>query len=176
MNQKEQVQTIKQSLMRLPRFRSRCALCHSKKHKSGFTFHHKRYLPGELTYSNFPNPLAYYQYLEPLVRADPNRFILLCSDHHQALERSLRYSDKTWSRLNRLRSETIRSRQEQPFMVGAIWKNAHGAAKTWRQHTTAISGAPAGRASIGAQSEPRLWRVHGVQERQMFICEKEKTY
>ena len=120
MNQREKVLAIKQALMRLPNFKSRCALCHTKKSRSGFTFHHKRYIPGELTYSNFPNTLSYYQYLEPLIRADPKRFMLLCSDHHQALERALRYNNTTWQRLNRLRRETIRARQDQNFITGII--------------------------------------------------------
>ena len=112
MSQREQINQIKTSLMKLPQFRSRCAMCHTKKSKSGFIFHHRNYIQDEKTYSDFPNGLAYHQYLEPLIRADPKRFRLLCSDHHQALERALRYGPSLWRRLNWLRRDTLKARAE----------------------------------------------------------------
>lgn len=108
-NQRDQVLAIKAGLARL--YRSRCAICHCKKSKSGFTFHHLYYLPAEKTYKDFANTLSYYQYLEPIILAQPDRFLYLCSDHHQALERCCRYGDKTWRKLNRYRTLTLRSRR-----------------------------------------------------------------
>lgn len=109
MNQKEQVGAIKKELGRL--YRSRCAMCGAKKSESGFTFHHIWYLPNEKTYRDFPNALQYYEYLAPLIRNNTGRFMYLCSDHHQALERACRYGDKLWKKLNRLRARTLRSRR-----------------------------------------------------------------
>ena len=109
MSQREKVLAIKSSLAKL--YRSRCMMCGAKKSKSGFTFHHIWYESGEKTYRDFPNPLAYYEYLAPLIRANTGRFMLLCSDHHQALERACRYGDRMWRKLGRLRARTLKARQ-----------------------------------------------------------------
>jgi len=109
MNQRDQVLAIKTELAKL--YRSRCAICHCKKSRSGFTFHHIWYWKDEKTYKDFDNTLQYYQYLKPLIIKEPQRFLYLCSDHHQALERTCRYGDKLWQRLNKYRRITLRSRR-----------------------------------------------------------------
>lgn len=91
MNQRRKLLALKAELARHPRFRSRCHICHCKKSKSGFTFHHIWYESWELTYSDFKTPLEYYTYLKPLIQSNPKRFLYLCSDHHQALERMARW-------------------------------------------------------------------------------------
>ena len=91
MNQREKANQIKTELARHPRFRSRCYICHCKKSKSGFTFHHIWYVPEDRTFSDFDNVLDYYQYLYPIIKLNPNRFLYLCSDHHQAIERMARW-------------------------------------------------------------------------------------
>ena len=74
------------------------------------TFHHLWYLPGELTYSDFADPLVYYEELENLVRQNPKRFLYLCSDHHQAVERNVRWGDTNFKRLVRAVRMTKQSR------------------------------------------------------------------
>ncbi|MFI5416440.1 MAG: hypothetical protein ACHQW9_00105 [Nitrososphaerales archaeon] len=91
MNQKEKLTKLKQDLAKHPRFRSRCYICHCKKSKSGFTFHHIWYEPYDLTYKDFKTSLAYYTNLKPFIAQTPERFLYLCSDHHQALERMARW-------------------------------------------------------------------------------------
>lgn len=91
MNKREQVNQIKSALARHPRFRSRCYVCHCTKSKSGFTFHHIWYVETDRTYSDFADTLEYYSYLKPVILQDPKRFMYLCSDHHQALERMARW-------------------------------------------------------------------------------------
>lgn len=65
------------------------------------TFHHLWYEPGELTYNDFPDTLAYYEYLVEKIVSEPARFLYLCNPHHQAVERMKRYGDVTWPRLLR---------------------------------------------------------------------------
>lgn len=101
MNQRERINRIKAELALLPRFKSRCFVCHCKKSKSGFTFHHLWYEPYELTYKDFKNPLEYYENLKLFVQANPKRFLYVCSDHHQAIERNARWGSKNFARLVR---------------------------------------------------------------------------
>ena len=90
---------IKSDLARLPRFKNRCYVCHTEKSKRGMTFHHLNYEPGELTYSDFPSPLDYYEYLKYKVRQNPKRFLYVCNTHHQAITRIHRFSPLTRKRL-----------------------------------------------------------------------------
>lgn len=113
-NQKEQVNLIKTRLARHPRFRSQCYVCHCKKSKSGFTFHHIWYEDNERTYSDFKHAIDYYEYLYPLVLKNPKRFLYLCSDHHQALERMARWG-KNLPRLIRAVHMTQKARKIQSY-------------------------------------------------------------
>lgn len=106
MNQRDALRQIKQSIAAHHRFRGRCYVCGCKKSKSGMTFHHLYYTNTERTYSDFKNPLEYYTYLKPIILAEPYRFLYLCSDHHQALERLCRWGDRNLSRLLRARRLT----------------------------------------------------------------------
>ena len=76
-----------------------CYVCKKPKSKKGMTFHHKRYIINDVVHSSYPKNssgnLQYYQDLAPLIRKNPKRFIYLCSPHHQAVERLLRYGDTT---------------------------------------------------------------------------------
>ena len=98
----QQILEIKSSLARLPRFKSRCYVCHTKKSRKGFTFHHLWYVLNDVIRKDFPKSLAgtlqYYQKLEPLIRKDPKRFLYVCNPHHQAITR-LRMWGKNMSRL-----------------------------------------------------------------------------
>lgn len=114
MNQREKTNQIKAELARHPHFRSRCYICHCKKSKSGFTFHHIIYADWEMTYSDFKTPLEYYTYLKPIIENNPKRFLYLCSDHHQALERMARWG-KNLPRLIRAVRLTQKARTIQSY-------------------------------------------------------------
>ncbi len=77
----------------------RCYVCHCEKSHSGMTFHHLWYLKGERTYKDFATPLQYYQYLAPLIRDQPERFLYVCNTHHQAITRLHRFSKIKRNRL-----------------------------------------------------------------------------
>jgi hypothetical protein len=98
-SQKIKLVGIKQDLARLPRFKNRCYVCHAQTHKRGMTFHHLSYLPGEMTYSDFPNSLEYYQYLSYKIKENPKRFLYVCNIHHQSIERVKRFSPLNRNRL-----------------------------------------------------------------------------
>lgn len=76
-----------------------CFVCKKAKSKRGFSFHHKHYIADDVIYSNYPKnssgSLQYHKDLAVLIRKNPRRFIYLCSPHHQAVERLLRYGDTT---------------------------------------------------------------------------------
>ncbi len=103
-NTQQQILQIKSSLARLPRFKSRCYVCQTKKSKRGFTFHHLWYIINDVVRKNFPKSLAgtlqYYQKLEPLIREEPKRFLYVCNPHHQAITR-LKMWKKNFNRLIR---------------------------------------------------------------------------
>lgn len=93
MNGKEKVKQIKAELAKLRPFRSGCYVCGCKSHKRGMTFHHKDYKPDELTYRDFKKDvLGYYEYLKPIIVNSPERFLYLCTPHHQAVEKLKRFS------------------------------------------------------------------------------------
>lgn len=108
-NQRERTNQLKSDIAKHPRFRSRCYICHCKKSRSGFLFHHIWYESWEMTYSDFKTPLEYYTYLRPLIESNPKRFLFLCSDHHQALERMARWG-KNLPRLIRAVRQTQKMR------------------------------------------------------------------
>ena len=80
-------------------FKKGCYVCHAKASKGGMTFHHLFYLKGEKTYRDFDNPLDYYEYLSPLIRHQPNRFLYVCNVHHQAISRLHRWKGVNRNRL-----------------------------------------------------------------------------
>jgi len=101
-NKIDQVKAIKQELA-TRYFDGVCYVCGREHHKKGMTFHHKRYIANDVVHSNYPKNssgnLAYYQALAPLIRKKPTRFLYLCSIHHQAVERLLRYGSATRKKL-----------------------------------------------------------------------------
>lgn len=86
-------------------FGGKCYVCHRPWGK-GFTFHHKKYISGEKTYSDFATPREYYEYLLPIIRKYPNRFAVVCSKHHRAVELGKKYKLETWQRLYKLVNES----------------------------------------------------------------------
>ena len=80
-----------------------CYVCGRSKHKKGMVFHHKRYITNDVIHSNYPKnsagSLQYHKDLSIEIRKKPTRFLYLCSPHHQALERLLRYNKKTLKQL-----------------------------------------------------------------------------
>jgi len=78
-------------------FKGRCFLCR-KKQKKNFLFHHLDYSSGEKTYSDFGNTVDYNEYILPIVKKNPKRFMLLCVPHHHAIGQGARYGDDTWKR------------------------------------------------------------------------------
>ena len=101
---RDDIKSIKMELVEMY-YSGGCAVCGRTKSKKGMTFHHKRYISNDVVHSNYPNnssgTLQYYKDLAPLVRENPKRFIYLCSPHHQAVERLLRYGDTTLKNLLR---------------------------------------------------------------------------
>lgn len=93
MNKKLEVQKIKIRLGEL--YGGVCFICQKSKSKSNFTIHHCRYIFSDIVYKGYPKTvdgqLQYYKDLEPLVKADPSRFLYLCNTDHVALERINRY-------------------------------------------------------------------------------------
>jgi len=112
MSAQEQVYQIILSLGKL--FRSRCQVCHKKCTGKYFAIHHKIYVEGEKIYSDFKKPdgtkdrLAYYRYLEPIVRRDPKRFALVCNTCHSAVTHGTRFKKDKWRRLVRLVNQSIK--------------------------------------------------------------------
>jgi hypothetical protein len=84
-------------------FGGKCFVCGKTKSRKGMTFHHKRYIVNDIVHSSYPKntsgTLQYYKDLAPLIRQNPKRFLYLCSPHHQALERLLRYGNETLKNL-----------------------------------------------------------------------------
>lgn len=76
-----------------------CFVCKKSSSKKGMTFHHRFYIADDVVHSKYPkNPagtLQYYKDLAPLIHSNPKRFFYLCSPHHQAVERLLRYGVDT---------------------------------------------------------------------------------
>jgi len=81
------------------RFKQGCFVCHASHSKGGMTFHHLYYLKNEKTYSDFSSPLEYYQYLAPLIKDQPERFLYVCNVHHQAITRLRRWRGANLNRL-----------------------------------------------------------------------------
>jgi hypothetical protein len=79
-------------------FGGRCFWC-GKPYGKGFSFHHLRYPPGELTYSDFNGTVNYHKYILPKVEKEPERFALLCRAHHHFVEILTSIKDeKKWIR------------------------------------------------------------------------------
>ena len=80
-----------------------CYVCGRIKHRKGMVFHHKKYVVNDVIHSNYPKNssgnLKYHQDLSVMIKSKPTRFLYLCSPHHQALERLLRYNKNTLKKL-----------------------------------------------------------------------------
>lgn len=102
MNKKEETKRIKEELAKLRPFRLGCYVCGTQKHKRGMTFHHRNYIPGEKIYRDFGKDVyEYYLYLKPIIVNSPERFLYLCTPHHQAVEKLKRFSKVRFEKLIR---------------------------------------------------------------------------
>ena len=108
--QQEKVNEIKRKLARMPAFRKGCAVCRTKWHKRGMTFHHKWYVPSEKTHSDFQpgsaGMLQYYRYITPIIMENPKRFAYLCNPHHQSITKLLQFNVDKQDRIFRLVRES----------------------------------------------------------------------
>jgi len=104
LNKKEN-DKIKNELAKLRRFKGKCYICGCTSHKRGMTFHHLWYLTkGDVIYSEYAKLgklSQYYPDLKPLILEKPERFLYLCTPHHQALEKLKRFSADKFERLVR---------------------------------------------------------------------------
>ena len=76
----------------------KCAVC-EKRFGKNFQFHHLRYITGEPTYRNFKLGIDYNLYILPKIIAEPDRFVLLCRNHHHAVEQLKRFKRDKLHRL-----------------------------------------------------------------------------
>lgn len=93
----------------------KCWVCGCSVAKRGMTVHHLWYLKnGDVVYNDYPQNdsgrLEYYKSLYPLIKANPKRFMYLCSTCHQALERMCRFGDKKFNKLVIARKMTNKNR------------------------------------------------------------------
>jgi len=69
---------------------NRCFITHRRFRKTGFTLHHLWYIEGDVRRDSYAKTPAgrdeYYRDLEPLVRAQPYRFILITNGMHTRLD------------------------------------------------------------------------------------------
>ena len=86
--QKIKLVGIKTDLARLPDFNDECYVHNRSSDKRGMTFHHLWYLPGEKDFIKILKPgLEYYEFLDPLIRDNPNRFLYVTNSAHQLITR-----------------------------------------------------------------------------------------
>jgi len=118
-NKRIQAEEIKTRLGKKAHGRGKCFICGCKISKKGMTIHHLKYIFNDVVrYNEKYQPrndsttLLYYQDLEPLVKDNPKRFMYLCNNHHQAVERINRYGDKTLKRLLLARKMTNTNKKE----------------------------------------------------------------
>jgi len=109
---KIQLQQIKERMAK--RYHSKCYFCGCKWHKKGMVFHHRKYIPNDVIYKNYPSSLQgriqYHLDLEVEIKKDPKRFRYLCNQDHQAFEKLMRFSDKKLNKLLRERKKTLKLR------------------------------------------------------------------
>lgn len=67
-------------------FNSECFVCR-KRYGRGFLYHHLKYFFNEKIYRDFRSTIDYNNYILPIVKENPDRFLLLCSPCHTTLER-----------------------------------------------------------------------------------------
>ena len=105
MNKADELKQIQSKIYRLLGGKCKVTGCDRKK---GLTAHHMKYITNDVIYKNYKpynttNKVRYLTDLYPLVKNNKSRFKLLCSSHHQALEKLNRYSDRTLNSLLRMR-------------------------------------------------------------------------
>ena len=82
----------------------KCGICGQsydelkKGKRRAFAVHHREYKDNELTYANFKkdgiyDKLGYYEYLLPIIIAEPHRFRFMHHSHHYQTEKWARYKD-----------------------------------------------------------------------------------
>ena len=79
-----------------PMFKSRCYICHKKMTTGkGFVYHHIYYWDNGVVHSDE----NYHDKIYNEIAKYPERFLLLCNAHHQALERLKRFKVANFNRL-----------------------------------------------------------------------------
>ena len=87
-------------------FDNRCYICH-KKHGKWFAVHHIGYQDeGEVRYSDYSSSEKYNKALERVIRENPDRFVLLCRNHHSTGAWFAELRDEVAERMMELRRRT----------------------------------------------------------------------
>ena len=102
MNKREILTVEKKKVAALPRFKSRCYVCW-KKFGKFFTFHHLFYLDGEPYHKNYKDSTDYQLAVLPIVKKNPQQFLLLCKVHHHFVEWAKKLGDDKWRRFCKAR-------------------------------------------------------------------------
>ena len=104
---------IKSALAKHRRFKNRCYVCR-KPFGKGFAFHHVYYIQNDVKYSDFKTSLAYHVALEPLIKSNPSRFLLLCKAHHHLVEWGNSLNEPAFKRFVLAVGQTRRARRWNP--------------------------------------------------------------
>lgn len=111
---KAELYELKQKISK--RYGGKCFFCGATESKKGMTFHHIWYENNDVVHSNYPkNSSGHLQYHKDLlikIKENPNRFRYLCTTHHQALEKFLRYGDDMINKLMKERKRTLKLRKK----------------------------------------------------------------
>ncbi len=75
-------------------YNNECFITKKKFKKHGFTLHHLRYIDDDVERKNYPKTPKgrdrYYTDLDPLVRKDPGRFVLITNGMHTRIDHHIR--------------------------------------------------------------------------------------
>jgi len=96
MNQSDEMYKMKYEVSKL--FGSKCFVC-EKKYGRGFLYHHLVYKFGEPIYRDFSSTIKYNNFILPIIKKEPQRFLLLCSPCHTTLEKLKRRKKENFLRL-----------------------------------------------------------------------------
>jgi len=104
----EELKLEKRTLAKL--FQFKCRIC-LRGYGKGFTFHHKEYIEGELSYRDFDVGREYLEYILPQVRSKPKQYALLCRKCHWIIEKNKKFGQEKWNRIDKLVRESNRQGQ-----------------------------------------------------------------
>jgi len=111
---KAELYQLKQDIAK--RYGGVCFFCGARESKKGMTFHHIWYENNDVIHSNYPKNssgnIQYHKDLLKKIKENPKRFRYLCNNHHQALEKFLRYGDDMINKLMKERKRTLKLRNK----------------------------------------------------------------